>query len=394
LRFGNARPGGGFRRLAGYHRAGTHMAASVLEPGAPSLALFLKGNFVDQRIDTTETKAAQVKAKTVNLGLQGGGSHGAFTWGVLDRLLEDDRISFEGITASSAGAVNAVVLAHGLAVGGREAARDALRLFWKRMSEKTSHGMLQPSPIDKISGNFGLEHSPGYLMVNVMSYFTSPYLFNPLNLNPLRTVLEEIVDFDRLRRRPAVKLFLCATNVRSGKVKIFKTEEIGPNHVLASTCLPLLMHTVDIDGEAYWDGGFSGNPAIFPLVYECNSRDVVMVHLTPAERPKVPLTSHDIMNRMQEIGFNAALIREMRAVAFINKRLGEGKMAEGKEMLIHVIEAEDVIREFPGSSRLNNSWDFLSHLHEVGRKRADAWLTDNFARLGEASTVDLEEKYF
>ncbi|HXL66680.1 MAG TPA: patatin-like phospholipase family protein [Xanthobacteraceae bacterium] len=349
---------------------------------------------MDQRTDTTEAKAVEVDTKTVNLALQGGGSHGAFTWGVLDRLLEDDRISFEGISASSAGAVNAVLLAHGLTVGGPDAAREALRHFWKRLSEKTSHGILQPSPIDRITGNFGLEHSPGYLFVNVMSYFTSPYLFNPLNLNPLRTVLEEVVDFERLRREPAVKLFLCATNVRTGKVKIFKTDELSPNHVLASSCLPLLMHTVEIDGEAYWDGGFSGNPAIFPLVYECNSRDVVMVHLTPAERPEVPFTSHDIMNRMQEIGFNAALIREMRAVAFINKRLGEGKMAEGKEMLIHVIEAEDVIREFPGSSRLNNSWDFLSHLYEVGRKRADTWLTDNFARLGEASTVDLEEKYF
>jgi NTE family protein len=351
-------------------------------------------NFVDQKIDLTAAKAAQAKTKTVNLGLQGGGSHGAFTWGVLDRLLEEDRISFEGITASSAGAVNAVVLAHGLTVGGRDEARESLRRFWKRLSEKTSHGMLQPSWLDKLGGNFGLEHSPGYLAFNVMSYFTSPYLYNPLNYDPLRIVLKEIVDFERLRREPAIKLFLCATNVRTGKVKVFKAGELGPDHVLASTCLPLLMHAVEIDGEVYWDGGFSGNPAIFPLVYECDSRDVVMVHLTPAERPEVPFSSHAIMNRMQEIGFNAALIREMRAVAFINKRLGEGKMREGKEMLIHVIEAEDVIREFPGSSRLNNSWDFLCHLHEVGRQRADAWLADNFAQLGKTSTVDLEEKYF
>jgi NTE family protein len=349
---------------------------------------------VDQKIDSTATKSARAKTKTVNLGLQGGGSHGAFTWGVLDRLLEEDRISFEGVTASSAGAVNAVVLAHGLTVGGRDEARDSLRRFWRRMSEKASHGLLRPSPLDNLSGNFGLERSPGYLIMDAVSYFTSPYLYNPLNYNPLRVVLEEIVDFERLRRDPAIKLFLCATNVRTGKVKVFKVDELGPDHVLASTCLPLLMHAVEIDGEVYWDGGFSGNPAIFPLVYECQSRDVVMVHLTPAERPEVPFTSHEIMNRMQEIGFNAALIREMRAVAFINKRVGEGKMRGGKEMLIHVIEAEDVIREFPGSSRLNNSWDFLMHLHDVGRKRADAWLTDNFAELGQASTVDLEEKYF
>jgi NTE family protein len=349
---------------------------------------------VDQKVETQRAKAVNAETKTVNLGLQGGGSHGAFTWGVLDRLLEDERLSFEGITASSAGAVNAVVLAHGLTEGGRDGARQTLRRFWKRMSEKTSHGMMQPSLIDKFSGNFGLEHSPGYLFMDALSYFTSPYLYNPLNLNPLRGVLEEIVDFERLRRQPAVKLFLGATNVRTGKVKIFQTGELGLDQVMASTCLPLLMHAIEIDGEVYWDGGFSGNPVIFPLVYECKSRDVVMVHLTPAERPKVPFSSHDIMNRMQEIGFNAALIREMRAVAFINKRLGEGKMAEGKEMLIHVIEAEDVIREVPGSSRLNNSWDFLSHLYEIGRTRADAWMTDNIAQLGKASTVDLEEKYF
>ena len=339
-------------------------------------------------------RAAAAGQKTVNLALQGGGSHGAFTWGVLDRLLEEERLSFEGITASSAGAVNATVLAHGLAAGGREAAKETLRSFWKRMSEATSKSLLQPSLLDKMKGNFGLEYSPGYLFMDVLSYFTSPYLYNPLNYNPLRDVLEETVDFERLRRDPPVKLFLCATNVRTGKVKVFKAAELDPDHVLASTCLPLLMHAVEIDGEVYWDGGFSGNPAIFPLVYECESRDVVMVHLTPAERPEVPIASHAIMNRMQEIGFNAALIREMRAVAFVTKLIDQGRLADGKRMLIHVIEAEDVIREFPGSSRLNNEWDFLCHLHGVGRARAEQWLAENFDRLGKTSTVDLEARYF
>jgi NTE family protein len=350
---------------------------------------------VNQPTHTTGIRhAVPAGQKIVNLALQGGGSHGAFTWGVLDRLLEEERLSFEGISASSAGAVNATVLAHGLAIGGREAAKQALRSFWKRMSEATSNSLLQPSLLDKMKGNFGLEFSPGYLFMDVLSYFTSPYLYNPLNYNPLRDVLEEAVDFERLRRHPAVKLFLCATNVRTGKVKVFKSAELGPDHVLASTCLPLLMHAVEIDGEVYWDGGFSGNPAIFPLVYECESRDVVMVHLTPAERPEVPIASHAIMNRMQEIGFNAALIREMRAVAFVTKLIDQGRLADGKRMLIHVIEAEDVIREFPGSSRLNNEWDFLCHLHGVGRARADTWLTENFDHLGKTSTVDLEAKYF
>lgn len=352
-------------------------------------------NYLDQNAGVSgRHSAALVGQKVVNLGLQGGGSHGAFTWGVLDRLLEEERLAFEGITASSAGAVNAVVLAHGLTVGGRQEARNSLRAFWKKMSEATSHGLMQPSLFDKLGGKFGLDHSPGYLFMDAVSYFTSPYFYNPLNYHPLRSVLAEIVDFDRLRRRPAVKLFLCATNVRTGKVKVFKADELGPDHVLASTCLPLLMHAVEIDGEVYWDGGFSGNPAIFPLVYECETRDVVMVHLTPAERPEVPLTSHAIMNRMQEIGFNAALIREMRAVAFVNRRIDDGTMADGKRMLIHVIEAEDVIREFPGSSRLNNDWDFLCHLFEIGRERGDQWLKANFDRLGTESTVDLDEKYF
>jgi NTE family protein len=356
-------------------------------------------NFIDKPADMSEphpTAAATAAAgqKVVNLALQGGGSHGAFTWGVLDRLLEDGRLSFEGITASSAGAVNATVLVHGLTTGGRDGAREALRAFWKKLSESTSHGFMQPSLLDRISGKYGLDHSPGYLFMDALSYFTSPYLYNPLNLNPLRDVLAQTVDFDRLRREPAVKLFLCATNVRTGKVKVFAAKELGLDHVLASTCLPLLMQPIEIDGEVYWDGGFSGNPAIFPLVYGCETRDVVMVHLTPAERPEIPVTSHGIMNRMQEIGFNAALIREMRAVTFITKLIDEGRLADGKRMLIHVIEAEDVIREFPGSSRLNNSWEFLSLLCEIGRERAARWLADNFDHLGRHSTVDLEAKYF
>jgi NTE family protein len=352
-------------------------------------------NFRDKEAGTAVPQAAQrAETKVINLGLQGGGSHGAFTWGVLDRLLEDERLTLEGIAASSAGSVNATILAHGLTVGGRDEAKATLRRFWKRLSDMTSHGILQPSMFDRMSGKFGLAHSPGYLFMDALSYFTSPYLYNPLDYNPLRIVLDEIVDFERLRREPAVKLFLCATNVRTGKVKVFKADELSTNHVLASTCLPLLMRAVEIDGEAYWDGGFSGNPVIFPLVYECETRDVVMVHLTPAERPEIPFASHDIMNRMQEIGFNAALIREMRAVALINRRLEEGKMVEGKQMLIHVIEAEDIIREFPGSSRLNNGWDFLCHLFEVGRERAEQWLSANFDRLGVESTVNLEEKYF
>jgi NTE family protein len=332
--------------------------------------------------------------KVVNLALQGGGSHGAFTWGVLDRLLEDERLFFDGIAATSAGAINAVVLADGLAAGGRDGARRALRQFWQTMSAKLRHGILQPSMLDRMNPDRGLDHSPGFMLMDFMSYFTSPYQINPLNINPLGGVLEEFVDFERLRQHSPVKLFLCATDVRTCKVKVFPGRELSVRHVLASTCLPLMSHAVEIDGEYYWDGGFSGNPAIFPLVYECDSLDVVVVHITPANRPVVPTGAHAIMNRIQEIHFNTALIKEMRAVSLLNRMLDDGRLAEGKQMLMHVIEAEDVIRPLAGSSRLNSDWAFLTELHAVGRQRAEAWLDANFDQLGKASTVDLETKYF
>jgi NTE family protein len=332
--------------------------------------------------------------KVVNLALQGGGSHGAFSWGVLDRLLEEKQLTIEGITATSAGAVNAVVLAHGLTSDGNEEARSALRDFWQGISAAASHGVFQPSLIDKMNGNFGLEHSPGYILMGAFSCFASPYQLNPFDYNPLKSLLEDIVDFARLRERPAVKLFVCATNARTGKLKIFKGDELRADHLLASTCLPLLMRAVEIDGEHFWDGGFAGNPAVFPVIYRCEARDVIMVNLTPTERPHIPTTSHELMNRMQEISLNSSFMGEMRSLALITKLIDDGRLVGGKRMLMHLIDAEDVIREFPGSSRLNGDWDFLLHLHDIGRQRADQWLASNFDNLGVRSTVDLRAKYF
>jgi len=351
-------------------------------------------NFVDKEAGSVgPASAATAAQKVVNLALQGGGTHGAFGWGVLDRLLEDERLNFEGITASSAGAVNALMVASGLASGGYQGARKALRHFWERLSADASRGIFRPSLLDKVNPTHGLEHSPGYLFIEALTYFASPYQLNPFNINPLKELISELVDFDQVRRQQAVKLFLCATNVRTAKVKVFKGAELTVNHVLASTCLPLMMHAVELDGEHYWDGGYAGNPAIFPLVYECESRDILLVHTTPAERPDLPRTSPAIMNRMQEISFNTALIREMRSVAFLNRRIEQGK-AEGKRMLVHVIEAEDLTRNFTASSRLNGDWDFLMELFNQGRERTDKWLKENFDRIGVESTVDLEEKYF
>jgi NTE family protein len=331
--------------------------------------------------------------KLVNLAIQGVGAHGAFTWGVLDRLLEDERLAFDGITATSAGAVNAVVLAYGLAVGGREGAKKALERYWRRLSETTSASIFQPSPFDKAFGNFGLDFSPGYVFVETLSHVFSPYQLNPQNYNPFGKLLEEVVDFEVLRRQSGVKLFLSATNVRTGKVKIFRSEELSANHVVASSCQPLMMHAVEIDGEYYWDGGFMGNPALFPVIYECEARDIILVHLTPIERPENPFTSRAILSRMQEITFNSSLMREIRVVAFVSKLIDDGQIVDGKRILLHMIDGEDIIGALSNSSKLNGDWDFVEHLYRVGRGRADAWLASNFDRLGVETTIDLQSKY-
>ena len=347
---------------------------------------------MDEQASTARPEpAATAGKKLVNLALQGGGSHGAFTWGVLDRLLEEKRLKFEGITATSAGAVNAVVLADGLAAGGREGARNALRLYWQKVSEISSRGIFKT---DKANSDFGLENSPGFLFVESLTFFASPYQMNPFNYNPVKDLLAEAINFERVRQQRAVKLFICATNVQTAKAKIFAGKDLGVEHVLASACLPLMMHAVEVDGEFYWDGSYAGNPAIFPLVYDCEARDIIMVHITPAERPGVPTTSPAIMNRTQEISFNTSLIREMRTIAFLNKLIDNDRVSGAKRMLMHLIEAEDLIRGFSWSSRLNGDWDFLMHLHAMGRERADKWLATNFDHLGKQSTVDLEAKYF
>jgi NTE family protein len=327
--------------------------------------------------------------KIINLALQGGGSHGAFTWGVLDRLLEEDGLAFDGITGTSAGAVNAVVLADGLAAGGRQGAREALRAYWRKVSALSSRSLMS-TPINRAM-DFPLVHPLG---VAFLTYFASPYQLNPFNYNPLKEMLREAINFERVRRQTAVKLFLCATNVETAKIKIFPGKNLAIEHLLASTCLPLLMQAVEVDGEYYWDGSYAGNPAIFPLVYDCAARDILMIHVTPAERPGVPTTSPAIMNRMQEISFNTALIREMRTIDRFNRLIDDGRLESGKRILVHFIEAEDLIKSISWWSRLSADWDFLMRLHDIGRARASEWLDTNFDRVGVESTVDLQERYY
>jgi NTE family protein len=334
--------------------------------------------------------------RRINLALQGGGSHGAFAWGVLDRLLEDDCIDFDGISATSVGAVNATVLAYGLAVGGRAGARHALADFWRRVANLASLSPLQPTPFDRLTGNQWLETSPVFVQFDLMTRLFSPYQLNPFNINPLRSILCDTVDFDAIRNAYCpIKLFLSATNVRTGKIRIFENDEIGPDAVLASACLPFLFQAIEIDGEHYWDGGYMGNPAIFPLVYNCDSRDVVIVHINPIERPNVPKTAGEILNRINEISFNSSLMREMRSVCFVTNLIEEEKILDKtiKRMLIHSIEADDVMQALSVGSKLNADRYLVNKLMKVGRERADVWIAANFDRLGKQSTIDIHEKY-
>jgi NTE family protein len=368
-------------------------------PLCPSMAagLPIEEDAMMKHVDPKSLKAepARDTVKTVNLALQGGGAHGAFAWGVLDRLLEEDGLAFEGISATSAGAMNAAVLAYGMTLGGRTGAQQALRDFWRRVSHSAQFSPWQPSPWDRLMHNHGLENSLGFVLLDMLTRVMSPYQWNPANINPLRHVLESTVDFERLRHGSAVKLFLSATNVRTCKVRVFGSEEITADAVLASACLPFMFQAIEIDGEHYWDGGYMGNPAIFPLIYGCESPDVVIVHINPINRPDVPKTATDIMNRINEISFNSSLMREMRAIGFVSKLIDDGKLRDTgmKRMRIHAIDAEDVMQGLGVASKLNADWEFLLHLHDTGWRCAEAWLGSAYGEVGHKSTVDVHGKY-
>lgn len=336
------------------------------------------------------------QVRIVNLALQGGGAHGAFTWGVLDRLLDEEVIGFEGLSATSAGAMNAAVFAYGLATGGRGGARKALAGYWKRVSDAARLGPLQPSPIDQMLGDHQLTWSPVFSLMGFVTRVLSPYEFNPSDYNPLREVVEKSIDFDVLRRPDCpVKLFLSATNVRTGKVKVFSGKEISASTVMASACLPTMFHAVEIDGEAYWDGGYMGNPALFPLIYNCKSRDIVIVHINPLYRKELPYAAGDILNRINEISFNSSLMREMRAVSFITGLVKQNRIVdqEIKQMLIHSIADDEFMGALSPTSKYNADWDFLVFLRDQGRKCAHDWLANNFVKLGVESSVDIDNVY-
>jgi NTE family protein len=339
------------------------------------------------------TAPAAGSKKIINLALQGGGAHGAFGWGILDKFLEDGRIEIEGLSGTSAGSMNAVVYAYGK-LKGDDGARQALHNFWKAISDAG-----QKFAMPKMPWDFGgQKDNPLQDLMKSMMSVVSPYQINPMNYNPLREVLEQQVDFAELERSHITKLFLCATNVRTGKVKIFNTPEVSADVVLASACLPNVFQAVEIDGEHYWDGGYMGNPVLYPLFYHTDSRDVVILHINPIERPGPPKTAADIANRLNEITFNSSLIKELRAVYFVQKILDDGWIKDEfrdrlKYVLIHSVRADNAMSDLSASSKMSSDWKFLTMLRDRGRALATEWLEHNFEHLGVRSTVDLKKEF-
>ncbi len=326
----------------------------------------------------------------VDLGLQGGGAHGAFTWGVLDRLLEEPWLQFDGISGTSAGAMNAVVMADGLTAGGPEGARAALEQFWKRVSDAALLSPLRRGPLEMLTGSWTLDFSPVFAALDLAARVLSPYDTNPLGSNPLRDVLSDSVDFARITRAP-IKLFVTATNVRTGRGRIFRNADLTPDVLLASACLPTMFQAVEIDGEAYWDGGYSGNPSMAPLIRECTSSDTILVQINPIERPGTPRTAREIHNRLNEIAFNSTLIKEMRAAALLRHVAdpGSGEGAVWAKMRVHRI-ASDVMLDLGYSSKLRAEWGFFCMLRDEGRRAASAFLEAHVGDLGVRSTLDVD----
>lgn len=340
-------------------------------------------------------RSAPVQTKSIDLALQGGGSHGAFTWGVLDALLEDGRLEFEAISGTSAGAMNAVVLAHGWATNGREGARASLAEFWHRMGELGRNSPLQRTPVSRALGRWRINDNPFYSLFNVLNLFSSPYQTNPFGLHPLRGVLNDVVDFKRIRQPGGIKLFLSATDVESGKVHIFRTQDLCADAVLASACLPTLFQAVEYGGRHYWDGGYMGNPALWPLFYESRTRDVLLVQINPIERPGVPKTAFEIMDRINEITFNSSLMREMRAVHFVTRLAESGQLdpAQYKHVLMHAISGQAEMRELHASTKLSAEPEFLTHLFKLGRTAAESWLEGTWDKVGERTSIDIAKDY-
>ena len=336
------------------------------------------------------TRHASAKPLLVDFALQGGGSHGAFTWGVLDRLLEEPWLQIDGISGTSAGAMNAAVLSDGYAEGGAEGGRAALKAFWRRVSDAAVMSPFRRGPMDVLLGRWTMDNSPMFVAFDLASRLFSPYDLNPSAFNPLTDILAQSINFDRLVASP-IKVFVTATNVRTGRGRVFRNAELTPQVLLASACLPTVFQAIEIDGDPYWDGGYLGNPTITPLVRECQSRDTILVQINPVERSGTPRSASEILNRLNEISFNAPLLKELRMIALLRQVADPGQTegAQWAGMRIHRV-ATDAMTNLGSSSKMNAEWDFLCMLRDEGRRSAEEFLENHGADLGKRSSLDLD----
>lgn len=336
------------------------------------------------------------KKKKIDLALQGGGAHGAFTWGLLDKFLESDLFTIEGISATSAGSMNAAALAHGMLQGGNEGAREALHNFWHAMSDYgQKFGITSQTPMDTLLEP--ILHAPlNFYLFSSMTDLFSPYQFNPMNFHPIRDVLEQSIDIEAIKSKSKIKLFICATNINTGKIHIFNNQELSIDALLASACLPKLFQAIEINGEYYWDGGYLGNPAIFPLIYNTKCKDIIIFHTVPIVRPDIPQTVPEIDSRLREVSFNSSLMREMRAIAFVSRLIDQGWIKEEfeknlKKVFIHCIRADESLRTCSLASVYSPEWKFLISLRDLGREEATQWIEKNYDAIGKQTTIDFDE---
>ena len=336
--------------------------------------------------------------KRVNLALQGGGSHGAFTWGVLDQLIEDGRLEFEALSGTSAGAINAAIMLQGWAKAGPAGARAELAKFWTELGNMAIASPIQRTPLDRLQGNWNLDASPAALWADLIQRTLSPWQRNPLKFDPLRDLLRAHFDEKAVRACEHIKLFIAATNVQTGKARIFTLQELSIDALLASASLPNVHDAVVIDGVPYWDGGFRGNPPIWPFIYECDSPDVVIVEVNPAFRAGIPQTNAEIADRLNEITFGGALMAEMRAIAFVQNLIEKGELTGEasvrlKRVLVHSINDEASLAPLGAVSKFNIEPEFLSFLFKLGREAASRWLASTFDSVGVKSSIDIRARF-
>jgi NTE family protein len=325
--------------------------------------------------------------KSISLALQGGGSHSAFSWGVIDQILIDGRLDIEAISATSGGAMIAAVMAQGLHDGGREGAREALRQFWKKVSVASSMMPLRMKVVDQFLGHVGIDITPQSMALDYITRIFSPYQFNLFDINPLRGIIEEMIDFKLLNQKSPIELYINTTNARTGKGRVFDHKELTLDAVMASSCLPFVFKTIEIEGEPYWDGSFSGCPALAPLANNTNS-DIVLIQVHPSSVDEVPTTAADILDRATELSFHSVLLHELKTISLYNQMVESGKLNQ-RPVFIHRIESQEMLTSLGRSSKLNAEWDFLVYLHDLGVQAATDWLSHNYDKIGKSSSLDV-----